>query len=170
MGALATVLTAILDIAHLVGVAAVEHLLHKTVIIAGVVARLDLFEAVPVIDKDLLEDVPVPARLENHQSAPSEGYRDVDDDVFLPRLALWVHPVHRSAPACLHPPSHPRRTGTSGYLKNANSLTIKITPCGRTIPLDRRTPWSHGNISGIPAWACHPGCHHEIEPSPPSHQ
>src|SRR5919106_3504741 len=125
MGALATVLTAILDIAHLVGVAAVEHLLHKTVIIAGVVARVDLFEAVPVIDKDLLEDVPVPRRLENHQSAPSEGYWDVDDDVFLPRLALWVHPAHRSSPACLHPPSHPGTTGTSGHLKNANSLTIK---------------------------------------------
>ena len=129
MGALATVLTAILDIAHLVGVAAVEHLLHKTVIIAGVVARVDLFEAVPVIDKDLLEDVPVPGRLENHQSAPSEGYWDVDDDVFLPRLALWVHPVHRSSPACLHPPSHPGTTGTSGHLKNANSLTIKKKEC-----------------------------------------
>src|SRR5919106_1897978 len=132
MGALATVLTAILDIAHPVGIAAVQHLLHKTVIIAGVVARIDLFEAVPVIDTDLLEDVPVPRRLENHQSAPSEGYWDVDDDVFLPRLALWVHPAHRSSPACLHPPSHPGTTGTSGHLKNANSLTMNIAPCGRT--------------------------------------
>jgi len=73
MGALATVLTAILDIAHPVGIGAVQHLLHKSVTIAGVVARIDLFEAVPVIDKELLEAVPVPRRLDHHQSAPREG-------------------------------------------------------------------------------------------------
>ena len=66
MFAFSTMPIAILDIAHLVGLAAVEHLLHKTVIIAGVVARVDLFEAVPVINEDLLKDVPVPRRLDNH--------------------------------------------------------------------------------------------------------
>ena len=57
---LATMLTAILDIAHLVGVATAQHLLYKPVIVAGVVTRMALFKHVPMIGKDLLEDAPMP--------------------------------------------------------------------------------------------------------------
>ncbi len=110
MDTLATVLTTILDIAHLVGVAAAQHLLHHTIIIASIVARRDLFEAVPVIDEDLLEDVPVPRRLDHHQSAPSDEYWDVDDGMFLPRLTLWVHPtIARHQRAFTHPLALERR-------------------------------------------------------------
>src|SRR5919106_1999426 len=106
MGAFATVLTAIFDIAHLVGVTAVEHLLHNTIIIAGVVARRDLFEAVPVIGKDLLEDAPIPRRLDHHQSALSERIR-----VFrILRVKCLYHDLpspstpHRPSPSLAHLP------------------------------------------------------------------
>jgi hypothetical protein len=82
MLALATMLTAILDIAHLVGMTAAEHLVHETIIVAGIVARVDVFEPLPVIDKDLFEDVPVLRRLCHHQIAPSEGVRLLGIELF----------------------------------------------------------------------------------------
>jgi hypothetical protein len=45
------------EIPPLVGSAAVEPLVNETVIGAGMVARGDVFEAIPVIDQDLFEDV-----------------------------------------------------------------------------------------------------------------
>src|SRR6266446_8012428 len=68
-----TIETSVLDRAHLVGIAAVEHLLHETLIVGRVVARAELFKPLPVIDKDLFEDVPVPRRFDDHQITPSEG-------------------------------------------------------------------------------------------------
>ena len=50
-----------------------EHLVHETIIIAGIVARVDVFEALPMLDKDLFEDIGGLASLCQHQSAPSEG-------------------------------------------------------------------------------------------------
>jgi len=85
-----------------------------------------VFEPVPVIDKDLFEDVPALSRFDNHQVAPSEGGWDM----------LRVQPVYHVSPAPsnpligLHPgmlthiPS-PGITGTSGQPKNENSYTIK---------------------------------------------
>src|SRR5688572_27279742 len=73
MLALTTVETSILDIAHLVGVATVEHLVDETVRVGRVVARTELFKPLPVIDEDLFEDIPVPRRFDNHQIAPSPG-------------------------------------------------------------------------------------------------
>ena len=70
---LATMLTAILDITHLIRIATAQHLLHKAVVIASVVARMALFEDVPMIRKDLLEDVPMPPGFDNHEVAPSES-------------------------------------------------------------------------------------------------
>src|SRR5215471_14076564 len=75
MIALTTIETSVLDIAHLVGVAAVEHLVDEPLIVGRIVARTELFKPLPVIDKDLFEDVPVPRRLEDHQITPSEGVR-----------------------------------------------------------------------------------------------
>jgi hypothetical protein len=66
-------LTVILEIPHLVGIAAVEHLVNETVIVAGIVARVDVFEAIPVIDKDLFENVGVLSRCCHHQIVPSKG-------------------------------------------------------------------------------------------------
>ena len=73
MLALTTVKTSIFDIAHFVGVATVEHLLYETVIVRRVVARTELFKPLPVIDKDLFEDTPVPGGLRHHRVAPSWG-------------------------------------------------------------------------------------------------
>src|SRR5687768_5391686 len=42
---------------------------------AGVIARRNLFGAVPVISKDLLEDAPVPRMFDHHRNAPSSGMR-----------------------------------------------------------------------------------------------
>ncbi len=93
MFALAAMLAAIFDIAHLVGIAAAKHLVHETVIVAGIVTRMDVFEPVPVIDKDLFEDVPALSRFDNHQVAPSEGGWDM----------LRVQLVYHVSPA----PSNP---------------------------------------------------------------
>jgi hypothetical protein len=77
-----TVETPVLDIAHIVGVAAVEHLVDETVIVGRVVARTELFKPLPVIDKDLFEDIPVPSRFDNHQIAPSPGVGGWGCDIF----------------------------------------------------------------------------------------
>jgi hypothetical protein len=47
----------------------------ETTHIVGIVTRMALFENVPVIDKYLLEDVPVSPGFDNHQVAPSKGSR-----------------------------------------------------------------------------------------------
>ena len=147
MFALAAMLAAIFDIAHLVGIAAAKHLVHETVIVAGIVTRMDVFEPVPVIDKDLFEDVPALSRFDNHQVAPSEGGWDM----------LRVQPVYHVSPAPsnpligLHPgmlthiPS-PGITGTSGQPKNENSYTMNISS-------HPRVRWrSLTNTQGLP---CH---------------
>lgn len=122
---LATMLTAILDIAHFVGVATVQHLLHKPIIVAGMVTRMALFEDVPVIGKDLFEDVPMPPGFDNHEVAPSEGSR----------MFRWLKVkrlYHVSAlPSTLHRGmlsdlAGPGVMGFSGGLENENSYTIKI--------------------------------------------
>ncbi len=55
-------LTAILHIAHLIGITAAQHLLHKPIIVAGVVVRMSLFE-----------DAPMPPGFDSHQVVPSKG-------------------------------------------------------------------------------------------------
>jgi len=58
MLALASVLTAIGDISHLLRVAAPEHLVYEAIIVARIVARVDTLKPLPVIDKNLFEDTP----------------------------------------------------------------------------------------------------------------
>jgi hypothetical protein len=41
-------------------------------------------------------------------------------------------------------------------------VLVKLTPCGRTRALARRTPSSRHCIRDIPAWACHRYIPHEI--------
>ena len=73
MFALTTIQTAILDIAHFIGITAVEPLVDETLIVGRVVARTKLFKPLPVIDKDPFEDVRVPSRFDNHRMASSQG-------------------------------------------------------------------------------------------------
>lgn len=61
MFALSTMQTAVLDIAHVLRVTTPEHLGHQAIIVGRLVARMGVFEPVPVIGKNLLEDVPVPS-------------------------------------------------------------------------------------------------------------
>src|SRR5215471_4079068 len=69
MGALPTMQTPIRDIPHPLRIAADEHLVHKAVIVARLVTRIDAFEPVPVLDKDLLEDVPGRQGFCSHRAA-----------------------------------------------------------------------------------------------------
>jgi len=55
-----TVQAAVFDVAHLRGVATREHLGHQAIVIPGLVARMGTLKRLPVVGKDLLEDVPVP--------------------------------------------------------------------------------------------------------------
>ena len=73
MFALPTMQTAVRDRAHLVGIPAPEHLVHEAIIVGRLVARMGMGKLVPVIGKDLLEDVPIPRGFCHHQVAPSWG-------------------------------------------------------------------------------------------------
>jgi hypothetical protein len=130
---LATMLTVILDRAHLVGIATVEHLLSETVIVAGIVARVDVFEALPVIDKDLFEDVGVLSRGCHHQIAPSKGVKLLGIERFyhVSRSASTPSSVFTRAPS--HRLSRPGDTGISGQRENA--FSFYVTSCCQA-------PWS----------------------------
>src|SRR6478672_23086 len=58
MDALPTLQTAVLTIAHLLRIPAPEHLVPEAIIVTRIVARVDALEPVPVLGKDLFEDVP----------------------------------------------------------------------------------------------------------------
>ena len=84
MGAFPTLQTAVLNIAHRVGIAAPEHLLHEASIVARLVTRVDAGEAVPVLGKDLFEDAPRRRRCCSHQAVSLRG-------VELCVVALFYH-------------------------------------------------------------------------------
>src|SRR6266436_7516819 len=63
------------EVPHLVRVATRQHLGHQVIIIGRLVARMGACKPVPVLSKDLLEDVPVPRGLCQHRVAPSWGVR-----------------------------------------------------------------------------------------------
>jgi len=73
MGALATMQTAVGTIAYFLRIPPPEHLVHEAIIVGCIVARIDVLKPVPVLDKDLLEDVPVLRGCYNHAGAPSWG-------------------------------------------------------------------------------------------------
>ena len=58
MFTLATVETAVFARASLLGIPAPKHLVPEAIIVARLVARVDLFEPIPVLGKDLVEEVP----------------------------------------------------------------------------------------------------------------
>src|SRR2546423_14470388 len=70
---LATVLAAVLDIAHLVWVTTGQHLGDQALVVGRLIPWMSTLKRVPVIGKDLLEDTPVPRGCRNHRIAPSWG-------------------------------------------------------------------------------------------------
>src|SRR5712691_8638095 len=69
MGALPATKTPICDIPHLVGIPAPEHLRYQAVIVASIVPRVHALEAIPVVGKDLFEEVPGRRSCCSHQAA-----------------------------------------------------------------------------------------------------
>ena len=125
MLALTTIETSVLDIAHLVGVAAAQHFVDETLIVGRVVARTELFKPIPVIDKDLFEDVPVPRRFNNHQIAPREDVGLLGIERFTTFDALDLPPSSVFT-GVRSPPPRPGITGTSGKPENEKPYAIKI--------------------------------------------
>src|SRR5215467_3574526 len=93
MGALPTMQTPILDIPHPLRLSACEHLVHKAVIVARIVTRIDAFEPVPVLSKDLFEDVPGRRSCCSHQAAS------------LQRVGWWVIGLFYHIPSMTSTPS-----------------------------------------------------------------
>ena len=108
MLALSTLLAAVFDIAHVVGVAAVMHLFHEAVIVRRVIARAELFKPLPVIGKELFEDTPVPGGLCHHRVTLSWS-----DEI------VWVKRFYHDCPASSTPrrlspkPLHPTHLSLS---------------------------------------------------------
>jgi len=64
-----------IEVPHLFRVATRQHLGHQVIIIGRLVARMGTCKPVPVLSKDLLEDVPVPRGLCQPRVAPTWGVR-----------------------------------------------------------------------------------------------
>src|SRR4029453_12317084 len=101
MGTLATPQAAVFDIAHLLRVATRQHLGHQALVVGGLVAGMGVGKRVPVLGKDLLEDIPVSRGGGHHRVPPSGG----DDLLVMKRL------YHAPAPSSTPPP--PARTKPS---------------------------------------------------------
>ena len=105
MGALSAPQTAIVDIAHLVGIPAPEHLVHKAIIVASIVPRIDACKSVPVLSKDLFEDAPSWRSYCSHQVASLQGV-----GLYVVVLFYHVHlTISTPSSASLATVSHPPR-------------------------------------------------------------
>src|SRR5215470_8761949 len=92
MGALPTMQTPILDIPYPLRLAACEHLVHKAVIVARIVTWIDVLEPVPVLSKDLFEDVPGRQGFCSHQAASLRGV-ELCGRTFLSHPANHIYPI-----------------------------------------------------------------------------
>src|SRR5512132_110228 len=124
MLALTTIETSVLDIAHLVVVAAVKHLVDESLIVGRSVARTELFKPWPVIDKDLFEDVPVPRGLDDHQITPSEGVGCWGCGIFTTSHPLGPPLIGLHWDMLIHLP-RPGVRGTSRSRKMKNPIRLK---------------------------------------------
>src|SRR5215831_5672343 len=129
--ALATVQAAVLGRAYFCRVAARQHLGHQALVVRRLVARMGLLKRLPVVSKDLLEDIPVPRGGCHHRSAPNGG----DQIVAMERLYHASTASSTPHPASLRYP-HPTRLSLMNESfrdrKNAFSYTMHIAPYGRT--------------------------------------
>src|SRR5215831_6625605 len=127
MGALSTMQTPIVDIPHLVGIPAPEHLLYQAVIVASIVPRMRVLEAVPVVSKNLFEEVPGRRSGGSHQAASLQS------------VGWWVRALFYHIPSLTSTPSavwtralphfaHPCATGTAGQSQNGKSYAMHIGP------------------------------------------
>src|SRR5712691_4427991 len=127
--ALATVQAAVRDIAYFFRVAARQHLGHQAIVVCRLVVRMGLLKRLPVVSKDLLEDIPVPRGGCHHRIAPSGG----DQIVAMERLYHAAAASSTPHPASLRYP-HPTRLSLMNESfrdrKNAFSYTIKIVTSG----------------------------------------
>ena len=99
--ALATRLTARREIPPRVGLPAAEPLVHETLLGAGIVARGDGCAALPGLDTERLDDVPVLSRLCPDPIAPSQGIGFVGRERFyhVSRSASTPSSVFTGAPS-----------------------------------------------------------------------
>src|SRR5262250_1346233 len=131
MGALPAMQTPILDIPHPLRIAACEHLVHKAVIVARIVTRIDAFEPVPVLSKDLFEEIQGRQSCCSHQAAS------------LQRVGWWVRglfyhiPSLTSTPSAvltriLPPPRSPLRRGDVRAITKWKILCYRASGCHPT--------------------------------------
>jgi hypothetical protein len=73
MFALTTMETSVFDVAHFVRITTSEHLVDEVIIVGRIVARTDSFKPIPVLGKDLFEDVPTGSGFCIHRSVPIWG-------------------------------------------------------------------------------------------------
>ena len=123
---------------HLVRGATRQHLGHQVIIVGRLVARMGACKPVPVLSKDLLEDIPVPRGCCNHPGAPSWGVR-----MFAVKRLYHGSPAsstpHQLLSGHPHPPLLSLSDGDFRDRENAFSYTMDITPYGRTRALERCT-------------------------------
>src|SRR5262245_24933068 len=103
MLALSSLHTAVVDIPHFLWVPTREHLVNEAIIVALIIARIEAFKPIPVLAKDLFEDMPVQRGLCSHQAVPSWGI-----EMCAVTLLYHVSPAqstpHRPAPRHAHRP------------------------------------------------------------------
>jgi len=121
-----------------------------TLIIAGIVARVDVFEALPMLDKDLFEDIGGLARLCQHQSAPSEGLGLEGMERFYHASRSESTP-HRFAPCLLTPSLALETQGVQGgsKMKFPSMLPLLSSPFAHffsSLCSFLYIPYSLGNI------------------------
>src|SRR5207302_5327677 len=99
------------------------------------ISRMSVLKRLPVIGKDLLEDIPVPRGCCNHQGAPSWGVR-----MFAVKRLYHGSPAsstpHQLLSGHPHPPLSSLSDGDFRERENAFSYTLKI--------------WRHGRSRGRP--------------------
>jgi hypothetical protein len=102
MLALTTGETALCARPHLVWMATRQHLGHQIMRVGRLIARMGVGESIPVVGKELLEDVPVPCGCCQHEGPPSAE----SDTVAIP---LWSHSSSALSipPRCAREPPHP---------------------------------------------------------------
>jgi hypothetical protein len=98
--------------AHRVGIPTPEHLVHETVIVALIIARVDAFKPVPVLGKDLFEDAPGWRSCCNHQAAS------------LRSVGLWVIVLFYHIPPTTSTPS-------SAFPRARSPTLLPLAPRGR---------------------------------------
>jgi hypothetical protein len=122
--ALATLQAAVFDVPHFLWIAAIQHLGHQVIVVCCLVARMGALKRLPVVGKDLLEDIPVPRGCCNHQGTPSWGGR-----MFAVKRLYHGSPAsstpHRLLSGYPYPPLLFLRDGDFRDRENAFSYTIK---------------------------------------------